>query len=186
MVLFNQDARKRKSDFMKVHVGMRKGKSLIALVVSFVIWQLIRIFLPVLEPHPLFAYIYSVMEIRETPEKTIKFGKLRIKATLIGLAVGLIFITISVFTSSKIEGEMWRLFAELLLILCATLLSLVLAEITKCESLCGVAAIITIICMVSRNEKDIYLYAIMRVVQTLIGVFSATITNFLIHKREKE
>ncbi|MBO5733485.1 MAG: FUSC family protein [Clostridia bacterium] len=170
---------------MKLHVGMRKVKSLIALAVTFVIWQLIRIFLPMLEVHPVFAYIYSVIEIRETPEKTKKFGKLRIKATFIGLVVGLAFITLSLFITSKTDGEMWRILVDFLFVLLATLTSLVIAENTKCQNFCGIAAIITIICMVSHNEEDIYLYAIMRVIQTLIGVFSAMLVNVFIKKEKK-
>ncbi len=171
---------------MKLHIGMRKIKSLIALTLVFIIWQLIRIFFPVLEVHPVFAYIYSVIEIRDTAEKTKKFGKLRIKATLVGLVVGLVFISISVFMASKIDGGIWRLLTELLLILLGTLISLIVAESTKCENFCGIAAIIAIICMVSHNDENIYLYAIMRVVQTLIGVFSALVINLLIKKREQE
>ena len=98
--------------------------------------------------------------------------------------VGLIFITSSVFIVTKIDGELWCRLTEFALILLATLVSLIIAENTKCENFCGIAAIIAIICMVSHNEEDIYLYAIMRVVQTLIGVFSAMITNTLI-KKEK-
>ena len=179
------DLRKRKDCFMTLHIGMRKIKSLIALVLSFVIWQIIRIFLPMLEVHPLFAYIYSVIEIRDTAEKTKKFGKLRIKATIVGLVVGLIFITASVFLTEFVGTGLVRYLIEFLLILMATLVSLVLAENMKCESFCGIAAIITIICMVSHNEEDIYLYAIMRVIQTLIGVLSATAVNVYVGNSEK-
>ena len=171
---------------MKLHVGMRKVKSLISLAVAFMIWQLIRIFLPMLEAHPIFAYVYSVIEIRETSDKTKTFGKLRIKATIIGLVVGLIFITLSVLVTSKINGEICRLLTEILFILLATLVSLIVAENAKCENFCGIAAIISIICMVSHNEDDIYLYAIMRVVQTLIGVFVAMFINVFINKKEKK
>lgn len=171
---------------MKLHIGMRKVKSLIALAVAFVMWQLIRVFLPMLEAHPVFAYIYSVMEIRETPDKTKKFGKLRIKATFIGLIAGLVFTTISTFVTSEINSETWRLLTELLFVLLATLVSLLIAENTKCENFCGIAAIIAIICMVSHNEEGIYLYAIMRVVQTLIGVFSAMIINVFVNSKENK
>ena len=167
---------------MKLHIGMRKVKSLISLTVAFAIWQVIRVFLPMLEVHPVFAYIYSVLEIRETPDKTKKFGKLRIKATFIGLVVGLVFITLSFLITSKLDREIWRILTELLLILLATLISLLIAENAKCENFCGIAAIIAIICMVSHNEEDIYIYAIMRVVQTLIGIFSAMVINLFIKK----
>ena len=171
---------------MKLHIGMRKVKSLLALGVAFSIWQIIRLFLPMLEAHPIFAYIYSVIEIRETPEKTQKFGKLRIKATLIGLATGLVFITMSFFITSQINNGLWHLFVEFVFVLIATLISLIFAEMTKCENFCGVAAIIAIICMVSLDEKNIYLYAVMRVVQTLIGVASAMIINMFVHRKENK
>lgn len=169
---------------MKIHIGMRKVKSLVALAVTFILWQGIRILFPMLETHPVFAYIYSVIEIRDTSEKTKKFSKLRIKATLIGLAVGLIFITLSVFVRDVISGENWQILAEFLLILIATLISLMAAEGARCETFCGIAAIITIICMISHNEEDIYFYAVMRVIQTLIGIFSALLINVFIKKRE--
>lgn len=170
----------------KLHIGMRKIKSLLAVILSFLAWQLIRIFLPMLDTHPLFAYIYSVIEMRENPEKTKSFGKLRIRATMTGLIIGLIFITLSVFFASKVTAEPLRIFVELVFILLATLCSLCVAEIVKCENFCGIAAIITIICMVSHNEEDIYLYAIMRVVQTLIGIFSAMIINVLVRSKNTE
>ena len=171
---------------MKFHVGMREIKSLAALALSFVIWQLIRLALPMIETHPIFAYIYSVVELRETAEKTRKFGRLRIKATFIGLIVGLIYITILILVSSRIGNETWKLLVEFVLVLTATLISLLIAEKANCENYCGIAAIIAIICMVSINEEDVYFYALMRAVQTLIGVFSAMFINILIKKEDKK
>lgn len=170
----------------KLHIGMRKIKSLLSVSFSFLIWQLIRLFLPMLESHPVFAYIYSIIEMRESPDKTKKFGRLRIKATFVGLIVGLIFITFSVLFVSKLTSEALRIFIEFVFILIATLCSLCIAEIVKCQNFCGIAAIITVISMVSHNEDDIYLYAIMRVVQTLLGVFSATLINTFIKKSNTE
>lgn len=171
---------------LKFHIGMRKVKSLLAVTFAFLIWQLVRLFLPMLEAHPIFAYIYSIIEMRESSDQTKKFGKLRIKATLVGLFVGLIFIAFSVLFASDSTTEKLRIFIEFIYILLATLCSLCVAEIFKCQNFCGIAAIITVICMVSHNEEDIYLYAVMRVVQTLIGVFSAMLINTLIKKRTEE
>ena len=161
----------------RVHIGMRKIKSLLAVILSFGIWQLLRVFTPMLEPHPIFAYIYSIIEMRESPDKTKNYGKLRIKATLVGLFVGLVFVAVSCFFACRIHAETARTFAEFLFILAAVLCSLTLAELTGCADFCGVAAAVTMICMVSYNETNIYTYAIMRVIQTLIGVFSAMLIN---------
>ncbi len=168
----------------KIHIGMRKVKSLLSVSVAFVIWQIIRFFLPILEAHPVFAYIYAIVEMRESAEKTRNFGKLRIIATLTGLVVGLIFVAISLFVTSNITGEFLKTLIEFILVLVATLCSLCLAEIVHCKNFCGIAAIITVICMISHNEENVYLYAVMRVVQTLIGIGSAMLINTFISKEK--
>ncbi len=166
----------------RVHIGMRKIKSLLAVILSFCIWQLLRAFAPMLEPHPIFAYIYSIIEMRESPDKTKNYGKLRIKATVVGLAVGLVFVAVSCFAACRIEAAMARTFVEFLFILVAVLCSLCIAEAVQCKDFCGIASVVTAICMVSYNETNIYTYAIMRVIQTLIGVFSAMLVNVCVGK----
>ena len=47
-------------------VGMRKVKSLLAILIGFIIWQGIRLFFPALEPHPLFIYLYGFLEVRDS------------------------------------------------------------------------------------------------------------------------
>lgn len=169
-----------------LHIGMRKIKSLLAVILSFLIWQSIRIVFTKIEIHPIFAYIYAIIEMRENPEKTINFGKLRIKATLIGLVIGLIFVTISIMLSSKVNNVWIQTMIEFVLILLAVLIALSVGEIAGCKNFCGIAAIITVICMVSHSDEDRYLYAVMRVLQTLIGVFSAAVVNTFIHKKHEE
>ena len=170
---------------IKLHIGMRKIKSLLAVILSFFIWQIFRIVLPGLDTHPVFAYVYSITEVRESPEKTKKSGGLRIRATLIGLIIGLIFIAISAYFAPMINVQSLKTVVELVFILIAALCSLCVAEILKCEDFCGVATIITVICMVSHNQENIYLYAIMRVLQTLIGVVSAMLINMFVKKKSK-
>ena len=175
---------------VKLHVGMRKIKSLLAVVLSFLIWQGLRLCFPMLEAHPIFAYIYSIIEMRESADKTKDFGKLRIRATLIGLLVGFAFVALSCLAACAIEADMVKTFVEFAFILLAVLCSLCVAEVLNCRDFCGVAAVITAICMVSYNETNIYTYAIMRVLQTLIGVVSALVINVFVgkiqHSNEKE
>ena len=71
------------------HVGFRKVKSVLAIFVGFWFWQLMRLFFPALEVHPIFIYIYGMIEIRDTSEKTVDFGKKRIKSTFTALGVGI-------------------------------------------------------------------------------------------------
>ena len=160
-------------------IGMRKIKSLLAVILAFAIWQIVRIWIPQFEVHPLFGYIYAVIEIRDSSENTRKFGKRRIKATLLGLAVGLSALPLSVaYGTYAGEGVVFVL-ADLAIILAGILITLWLAELLRCENFCGIAAIIFVICLVrDRNANvNIYVYAVLRVFQTLIGVFSAWVVN---------
>ena len=162
-------------------VGMRKVKSLIAVMLAFVIWQLIRIWFPQLEVHPLFGYVYGIIEIRESSEKTKQFGLRRIKATLIGLSVGLAALPLSVnYGAYAGEGAVFLL-TDMAVILVGVLFTLWLAQLLRCENFCGIAAIIFVICLVRDRNADIniYLYAVLRVFQTLLGIFSAWVVNAL-------
>lgn len=160
-------------------IGMRKIKSLLAVSLSFVIWQVVRIWLPQLEVHPLFGYVYSIIEMRDSAEKTRKFSKRRIKATLLGLAIGLSALPLSVRFGAYAGTGLRYMLTDMVIILVGILLTLWLAELLQCENFCGIAAVIFVICLVrDRNAAvNIYLYAILRVCQTLLGVFCAWVVN---------
>ena len=84
------------------HIGMRKVKSILAVFVGFCFWQLLRLFLPGLENHPIFVYIYGMIEIRETSDKTKDYGRMRIMATFTAIGVGLpvMFLTVMVLSAA--------------------------------------------------------------------------------------
>ena len=157
-------------------LGMRKIKSLLAIFIGFCIWQTIRLFLPQLEVHPIFIYVYGMIEIRETSNKTADMGKLRVLATLTAVSVGLPFTVILDYGESLL-AEKWHLFYEIFLLLAGALLVLFLAELARCRVYCGLAAAIYIILMVTHIDTSMYLYSLMRVVQTIIGVSVAWLLN---------
>ncbi len=169
-------------------IGLRKIKSLIAVTVAFLIWQPIRLLVPLpLDIHPLFGYIYAIIEMRESVEKTKEFGKLRIKATFIGLAFGLLILPLSSMSNSYFGVGLTSIIIDLLLILLGVIITLWTAEFFKCKNFCGIAAIIFVICLVRDKSTDIniYFYAILRTFQTLIGIFSAYFVNSHIFKKSK-
>ena len=57
---------------MHPHVGMRKVKSILAIFCGFSPLAADSPFCAGLEVHPIFIYIYGMMEIRETSEKQRK------------------------------------------------------------------------------------------------------------------
>lgn len=159
------------------HIGMRKVKSLVAIVIGFVVWQIIRIFFPGLEVHPIYMYLYGVIEIRDTSEKTVNFGKRRIKATFVAIAVGIPVLLITNFIKSYIDNETLFILFEVAVVLLGVLLSLIAAEKAGCDNFCGIAAIIFIILAVSYADGGVLVYACLRASQTIMAVFIAWLLN---------
>ena len=141
-------------------------------------WQIIRSVLPSLDIHPIFAYIYSVIEMRDSQMKTSSFALLRIKATLIGLTLGLLFLFLISLFQGLVSGVIVKYGVEILFIAIGVLLALTLGELLKCKNFCGITAAIFLVCVVSHGgDLNPYYYATMRVVQTILGVFSAWLFN---------
>ena len=184
----DQEQRQQKK-FSFPKIGLRKVKSLISVCVVFLVWQIIRLIVPYeLEIHPLFGYIYGILEIRETAEKSKQFSFYRIKATLVGLSLGLMLLPLSVFMDEKIPNMPLNTLANLGLILVGVLAALWVAELIKCHNFCGIAAIIFVICMIRDrgSETNIYAYAILRTVQTIVGIVAACLVNTFFFKNHNQ
>ena len=135
-------------------IGMRKVKSILAIVIGFFLWQGLRLILPELEVHPIFIYIYGMIEIRENSDKTRDYGKLRILATVIAIAVGIPVMLLHDWLKPMISvaGNIWM---ELGILTVGALLALLIAEWAKCRDYCGLAAVIFVILLVSHFESSI-------------------------------
>ena len=159
------------------HIGMRKVKSILAVFVGFWIWQLIRLFAPSLEVHPIYIYIYGIIEMRETSEKTVNFGKLRIKSTVVALLIGLPTLLLSDYLQSLTQLPWLQNGIELAFVLLGSLVVLCVAELTGCQTFCGLAAAILIILLISHSINEPLIYAVLRSGQTVIGVLVAWVIN---------
>ena len=159
------------------HVGMRKIKSVLAVFTAFWFWQFVRLFFPDLEMHPIFIYIYSMVEIRDGSEKTLTMGRGRIKATFVGLGVGLPILGISEMARMWVQEEWMLTVVQITLLLVGILLTLIVAEEAGCGAMCGLAAAIFIVLIAAHANDERYVYALLRAVQTIAGVFIAWLIN---------
>ena len=174
-----------------LHIGMRKIKTLLTVFIGFLLWQIIRLFFPNLEVHPLFTYAYGILEIRDTSENTKTFCKLRLKANAAAFASALLFIPLRSFMHANLEGELLLTALDLVLILAGTLVALTLVERLRCGSMSGLSAVYFIILLIFYNGDNPYLYAFLRALQTLIGVAVAWFVNVVLlpypsRKQKKE
>jgi len=160
-----------------LHVGMRKVKSLIAIIIGFCIWQVIRLFFPDLEVHPFYIYLYSFLEVRDSSEKTKTLGMQRIRATFVGMALGLPMLFLRIWLHSALESEGLLVLLDLVMILAGVLAALQIAPYFRCGTMTGIAAVVYIILLIYHADDGRYLYALLRASQTLIGVFVAWLVN---------
>lgn len=161
-------------------IGMRKIKSLIAIFIGFLIWQGMRLLCPEMEVHPVFVYIYGLLEIRDTSDKTKSFGVQRIKLTLVAIAVGMPMLALRNFCHINLESQWLIIAIDMVIILFGTLMTLQLGEKAGCGNLTGLTAVVYIILLVLQGEDNRYIYALMRIFQTFIGVFVAWLVNVVI------
>jgi len=160
-----------------IHIGMRKAKSVFAVFVGFCLWQAIRLMIPGLEVHPIYIYIYGIIEMRETSDKTINFGLRRIKATFTAIGVGLPLLLLSSKIQDMLTNETWIILIQLITILLGVTMALVAAEAVGCKNFCGLAAAIVVILIVSHSYDELILYSCLRASQTILGVFVAWLIN---------
>ena len=158
------------------HIGMRKIKSILAIFVGFCLWQILRLFIPGLEVHPIFIYIYGMIEIRETSAKTMDYGKMRIMATFTAIVIGLPVMLLYDWIKPLLAQSL-HVWLEIGILILGALLVLIVAELVKCRVYCGLAAAIYMILMISHFESSMYLYSVMRAFQTIIGVSIAWFIN---------
>lgn len=159
------------------HIGLRKMKSLLAIFVGFWLWQVVRIFFPELEVHPLYIYLYGLIEIRDSSEKTVNLGKSRLKATFTGLGTGLPLLALCEYLKGLVPGGWATLAVEMGVLLIGVLITLIIAEKVGCKTFCGIAAIIFVILLVAHQDNERYIYSILRAFQTILGVFVAWLIN---------
>ena len=171
------DPQKQEHHLHPPHIGMRKIKSILAIFTGFCLWQILRIFIPGLEVHPIFIYIYGMIEIRETSDKTMDYGRMRIMATFTAILIGLPIMLLTDWISPKLAETGLKTLLEITVLILGALLVLCVAELVKCRVYCGLAAAIYMILMISHFDSSMYLYSIMRAFQTIISVSIAWFIN---------
>ena len=177
MPFFHHGGDHHKHEHHLPHIGMRKVKSILAIFVGFWIWQGLRLLIPGLEVHPLFIYIYGMIEIRESSDKTVNYGRMRILATVTAIVIGLPFMILTDALRPVLADTWMKTGMEIAILLIGALLVLCAAEAVKCQVYIGLSAAIYIILMISHFESRVYLYSLMRAFQTVIGVVVAWFIN---------
>lgn len=177
---------------IKRFFGIRKIKSIVALFICFLVWQPIyflmhdKLGFEGIGTHPYFAYMYAIIEMRQTLERTKTLGRARMKATLISLVIAITFIALTTEIKQYFANVyLWNL-VEIIIVMIGVLCCLYFADFFHCEPLCAIAASTFIICIIALDDGNLYVYALMRIFQTSFGIASAYVINKYVFPPKKD
>ncbi len=172
----------------KINVfGARKTKSIIALVICFGFWQIVRLLFSNLdlEVTPIYACFYAVIEMRTDLETEKRTSLSRIKANLVGFMVAFAAIAARDALLSINGADKFSILIEFGLITLGVFISLNIADAINCTTLCAIATITFIVCF-RHTEHNPYFYATLRFFQTLMGLGVAYMVNLYISPPKKD
>lgn len=143
-------------------IGKRTIKTSIAVAICLNLISFIGI------SNPFYACIASILAMQDTSENSWKYGKTRLKATLLGGILGIIFIFINQFIYS---GGLSSIIIPLGIIAVIYLCNAVkwkTASATACVVYCSVLI---------NHSDDMYIFALNRMIETALGVVIAVLVN---------
>ncbi|NLM05352.1 MAG: FUSC family protein [Tissierellia bacterium] len=156
-----------------LHIGMRMIKTVIAVFISIFITNLIG-------GIPLNAAIAAIICLQATQEATVKKGKERVVGTFIGGFFSAIFLFLIDTFDVQLFTNLYYLIMSLLII--PVIKTAVTLKAPDSASSASIVMLITLLSYVKTEEK--YLFVLLRVLDTLVGVFTSIIINLLLPKNK--
>ena len=129
----------------------------------------------------LITAVTTIVTIRTTQEETISSGIFRILGTIIGAALGILTVLISLFLPFYDQG-LFVIVIPLML-----LLNLYLCNVFNMQDSCAISCVVTVIVAtqiapMEAPMDEAFHFALMRVRDTIVGVTVATIMNIVPYK----
>jgi len=123
---------------------------------------------------PFYACIASVLSMQDTPENSWKYGKTRLKATLLGGIVGIVFIFLNQLTFD------WKLMPIITPL--GIIASIYLCNLVNWKAASGTACVVYCSVLINHSD-DMYVFALNRMIETAIGVLVAVLVNKFLFKK---
>lgn len=160
---------------LDLHIGMRMIKTVIAVFISIFITNLIG-------GIPLNAAIASIISLQATQEATVQKGKERVIGTFIGGTFSAIFLFLIDTLNIQLFTNLYYFIMSILLI--PVIKTAVTLKAPGSASSASIVMLITLLSYVKTEEK--YLFVLLRVIDTLVGVFTSIIINLLLPKNKNQ
>lgn len=155
-------------------VGMRIIKTALAVLITLLVIDLLFVrLLHRTEFVSVFAVVSAVLTIQDSIRSSFATAVERCIGTLIGVAVGMLFLTFDLLLNKNIY-----LFYTFITV--GTVLVIYGCKIFKKAAASGLCVVVFIAVLFSRDESNPYLAAGVRILETVIGVVIALLVNVLI------
>ena len=158
--------------------GMRTIKTAVAVVLCLVIFELIRLggidsFFTHEEsaqpPTAFYACTAAIICMQDTVERSIKKGAHRLVGTAVGGAVGLLIL---LFDDAVPFMPLTILAAGVGIVMCISL-----CNILKFPDASAICCVVLVAILMNHNAADRYLYAVYRMLETVVGIMVAVLVN---------
>jgi len=123
---------------------------------------------------PFYACTAAIICLQGTALKSLKLGIVRLIGTGIGGIVGILLL----FADQYIKVGHYNI----LLVGVGILVCIFVSNITKQQDASAIACVVFVAIFINHNQNDRYIYAIMRMIETTIGIIIAVGINKLLNK----
>lgn len=147
-------------------IGMRIVKTSLAVMLCLALGRLLG------WPAPVYACIAATMTLRETVGDSVKYSVTRSLATLFGGVIGMLILGLNVTTLNP-----W---IQIPVIGLAVMLTIYFTVLVKRPDTTGLAVIVLLI-IVLDHADDKYIYALRRIIETILGIVVAVGINRFIN-----
>ena len=123
---------------------------------------------------PFYACTAAIICLQGTALKSLKLGIVRLIGTGIGGVVGILLL----FAEEYIKvGHYNALLVGLGILVC-----IFISNITKQQDASAIACVVFVAILINHNQNDRYIYAVMRMIETAVGIIIAVGINKLLNK----
>lgn len=157
----------------KYHIGWRNIKTGLAVFVCLLLGRLVT------KEIPLYACTATIICMKDTIANSVKHGIIRMKATIAGGIIAIVFLAISGILPIRLPSEVIVPLAIMITIYCCSVLEWKEASALTC-------VVVLVILLMHNQGQDKYVYAINRVIETLMGIIIAIVINSCIVPPEEK
>ncbi|OJU14432.1 MAG: hypothetical protein BGN88_14330 [Clostridiales bacterium 43-6] len=118
---------------------------------------------------PFYACTAAIICLQGTTMKSLKMGIVRLIGTAIGGVTGVLIL----LSEEYVKTQQYNV----LVVGVGIVICIFVSNITKKQDASAIACVVFVAIMINHNTEDRYIYAVMRMIETTIGIIIAVVVN---------